>query len=79
MSTTITFDESAAKSVLESFGRGVDDKGYIIDLETGERETTPDGAKIHVEEFAGLERGSTIFLDDDFTTIVDHVKRRRED
>jgi len=76
MSTTLTFDESATDFILESFGRDVDDEGYIIDPETGDRVTTPDGEEIKKEEFAGVERGSTLYLDDDFNTIVEHVKRR---
>lgn len=77
MSTTLTFDESAAEFVLESFGRAVDDEGYVIDPETGRRETTENGEDIHKDEFTGVENGSIIFLDDDFTTLVNHVKRRR--
>lgn len=79
MSTTLTFDESAAEFILESFGREVDAEGYVINPETSERETTEDGEPIHKDHFAGLEDGSIIFLDDDFTTLVDHVKRRRHE
>lgn len=78
MSATLTFDESAAEFVLESFDKEVDAEGYVIDPDTEHRETTPDGEEIHVSEFAGLEEGSILFLDDDFTTLVDHIKRRRE-
>lgn len=78
MSTTLTFDESAAEYVLEAFGREVDEEGYVVNPETGERETTESGDEIHKEDFAGLEQGSIIFLDDDFNTLVDHVKRQRE-
>ena len=79
MSPTLTFDESAAESVLERFDREVDSGGYVYDPESEERETTPTEEPIPKEDFAGLERGSVIFLDDDFNTLVDHVKRRRED
>lgn len=79
MSTTLTFDESATEFVLESFGREVDQDGYIYNPETGERETTPEGNEIHVDDFAGVEKGSTLFLDDDFTTLVNHIKRRKSD
>lgn len=79
MSETLTFDESAAEFVLESFGRSVDEEGYVVDNETGERETTEGGNEIHRKHFAGVEDGSIIFLDDDFNTLVRHVKRRRGD
>jgi len=72
----VTFDESAAEFVIESFGREVDEEGYVVDPQTGERETTPGGEEIKAEEFAGVEKGSVLFLDGDFTSLVDHVKRR---
>lgn len=78
MEAKLTFDESATEFVLESFGKAVDDDGYVIDAETGERVTTPDGEHIEADEFAGVEKGSTLYLDDGFTTIVDHVKRQKE-
>lgn len=77
MNETLTFDESAAQYVLESFDRATDHDGYVINPETGNRETTETGAEIHESDFAGLEAGSIIFLDDDFNTLVNHVKRRR--
>jgi hypothetical protein len=77
MSTNLTFDESAAEFVLESFDREVDDEGYIINSETGERETTPEGDELTVDDLAGIEQGSKIFVADEFTSIVEHVKRRR--
>lgn len=79
MSTTLTFDESAAELILQSFGKDVDEEGYVIDPVTGERETTESGDEILKEDFAGVEKGSIIFLDDDFNSIVDHVKRQRKE
>jgi len=78
MAPSLTFDESAAEFVLEAFDREVDGEGYVINPKTGERETTPDGEEIHRDEFTGVEDGSTLFLDDDFMTLVDHVKRQRD-
>jgi len=77
MTTTLTFDESATEFILESFDRGVDEDGYVID-QNGQRVTTPEGEQIKKEEFAGVEKGSTLYLDDDFTTLVEHVKRRKK-
>lgn len=76
MSTTLTFDESAAEFVLESFGREVDEEGYVVNPETGNRETTPEGKEIKVEHLAGVEQGSELFIEDNFASLVEHVKRR---
>lgn len=78
MSTTLTFDENAAEFILESFGAEIDDEGFIINPETGERETVTDSEELHKDHFSGVEKGSIIYLDDDFNTLVEHVKRRRE-
>lgn len=77
--TTITFDESAIEEVLEGFDRTVDQEGFVFNPEEGNRETNDEGEEIPKEHFAGLERGSVIVLDDDFNTIVDHVKRRHSE
>lgn len=76
MTTTLTFDASVAEDVIREFGKEVDDNGYIVDPETGNRVETESGDPINVDHFAGVEKGSMIFLDDDFNTLVDHMKRR---
>lgn len=78
MSATLTFDESATDFILEVFDKAVDEEGYIVDAETGERVTTPDGHEIKASEFAGIEKGSELFIDDNFVSLVEHVKRRSE-
>ena len=77
MDPIITFDESTAETVLESFDRRIDDDGRVLRPD-GEPETTDDGVELTIEKFAGVERGSLIFLDDDFNTLVGHVERRRK-
>lgn len=77
MAPSLTFDQSAAEFVLESFGRETDEDGFIIDPSDGKRELTPEGEEIHIDDFSGVENGSELFLDDDFKTLVEHVKRRQ--
>lgn len=79
MSPSLTFDESAAEFVLEAHGKAVDEEGYVVDAETGERVETPEGDEIEASEFAGIEKGSTLFLDSNFESLVEHVKRRRSE
>lgn len=74
----LTFSDSATELVLGAFGKDVDRAGYIIDEGTEERETTLEGEPIKREELVGIEKGSMIFLEDDFNTLIDHVRRRRE-
>lgn len=79
MTTMITFDESAAESVLDGFDLELDEEGFIVNPGEDRRETNVDAGNIQKEHFAGLEEGSVIVLDDDFNTMVDHVKRRFEE
>jgi len=72
----ITFEENAAEHVAASFGATVED-GYLFDQETGERITNPDGEHIHIDDLAIIEDGSTIFVDDNFDSLVKHVERQR--
>lgn len=78
MTPTLTFDESAADYILDAFGKEIDDDEFVVDSEKRSRETTEHDTEIQKEHFAGLEEGSIIFLDDDFNTLVEHVKRRSD-
>lgn len=73
----LTFEPGAVEHVLAGVDAAVDDDGYVVDERTGERVTTPDGEEITAEELAIVEDGSTLFVDDNFDSLVKHVDRRR--
>lgn len=77
MPPAITFDESATDAILDEFNKAVDEEGYIIEADTGERVLTPEGEEITKEEFAGIAKGSEIFVEDNFVSLINHVKRRQ--
>lgn len=74
MPPDITFGSSASETVLEQFGKTVDDDGYIINEETGERVTTRQGEEIRIEEFGGIGKGSEIFVKNNFNSASDFVE-----
>ena len=75
MAPEITFGPSAAETVLEQFGKTVDEEDYIIDQETEDRvESYYKEEEIHIDEFGGLIEGSTEFIKDDFAEIHEFVK-----
>jgi hypothetical protein len=77
MPPEITFGPSAAETVLEQFGKTVDDEDYIVDQETEERvKSCYKEEEIHIEEFGGVIEGSVEFIKDDFTEIHEYVKDR---
>lgn len=78
MSTEITFDDSAVEFVLEAFDNTVDEEGYIIKQETGERVRTRDGKPITPEELGGIAKGSEIYVKDNYVSVLDYVKDKEE-
>lgn len=74
----MTFEPEAATHVLSAFGATTDEEGFIVDRESGDRVTTPDGESITVDELAMIEHGSNVFVDDNFASLVDHVERNRD-
>ncbi len=67
----ITFEESAKMKILSSFDKSVDDEGYIVEKENPtQRVITPDGEEITFEEFAGIRKGSEIFIKSDLISLM---------
>jgi len=71
---TLTFDESAAKHVIESFDWEVDDNGWIVDK--GEKVKSIGASDVHISEFAGVVdyHGKPTPIRDDFTELIDWAK-----
>lgn len=70
---TITFNDSTKKLVLNIFGKDVDDDGYIVEKETGKRVVTPAGSEVHLREFAGIRKGSEIFITKDLPSLIQYA------
>ena len=51
-----TFDDSTKEEMLSCFGKTVDDEGYIIERDTGQRVVTREGGLVPIEEFAGIRK-----------------------
>ena len=65
----ITFDDSTRDFVLGAFGKTLDADGYVSD--DGHRVLTPRGEDISVEEFAGVRKGSVVFVKSDITSLIE--------
>ena len=79
MIKTITFDKSAKKSVLDLLGKTVDDENYIVEkTNKKQRVMTPEGENVTINEFAGIRRGSQVFIKSHIPSLIaltDHVAR----
>lgn len=67
----ITFNKNARKDILEFFDKTVDDEGFIVESSDPEqRVITPEGDEVEFLEFAGLTKGSEIFIKSDLISLI---------
>lgn len=78
MSSELTFDDSAVDFVLEAFDNTVDEEGYIIKKDTGERVLTPSGKPLTPEELGGIAKGSEIYVEDNYVSVLEYVKNKQD-
>jgi hypothetical protein len=73
----ITFEASAKEDILSFFDKSVDDEGLIVEKNNpSQRVITLDGEEISLKEFAGIKRGSEIFIKSDLISLMnlsDHI------
>lgn len=72
MSTQIVYDDSKREYILDAVNRAIDDDGYIIDSDTGERVPATDGDPIKAEEIGYVGHGSTDLVRDDITQLREY-------
>lgn len=72
MKIDLVFDPSARNFVLEAFGKIIDAEGYLVERDKpSQRVLTRDGQEIRCEEFAGVLKGSEIYLKSDLVSLID--------
>jgi hypothetical protein len=71
MGMRIIFDDSARDFVLDAFGKSVKN-GFIVEKSTpAVRVITPRGEEIPLDEFAGVRKGSVVFVKSDIVSLVE--------
>jgi len=67
----ITFDKSAKKFILKAFGKGVNEEKYLVELDNpNQKVLTPDGESLKLENFAGIKKGSEVFIKSDIISLA---------
>jgi hypothetical protein len=67
----ITFDSASRKEILSFFGKTVDDEGYIVEVDNpSQRVITPDHEEIKEDEFAGIRKGSEIYIKSNLPSLI---------
>ena len=68
----ITFDANLKSEILSCFGKTVDDSGYIVERDDpSQRVLTPNGEDVTLDEFAGIRKGSEIFIKADLPSLIE--------
>lgn len=67
----ITFNISAKERILEAFGKTIDKEGYIVAKDRPEeRVLSQDGEELRLKDFAGLKKGSLVFIRSGLTSLI---------
>ena len=71
MVNVITFEKSAREDVLSFFDKTIDENGFIVEKEDPTQKViTPDGEEITIDNFAGIRKGSEIFIKSDRNSLI---------
>ncbi|PIV18389.1 MAG: hypothetical protein COS41_04565 [Elusimicrobia bacterium CG03_land_8_20_14_0_80_50_18] len=67
---TFTEDQKTKEFILKIFGKTVDAEGYIVEIDNpAQKVLTPDGEALLFEDFAGVQKGSELFIKSDLPSI----------
>jgi hypothetical protein len=68
----MTFDSTTRDFVLDAFGKTVDADGYIVEqTDPTQKVTDLRGEEIPVSEFAGIRKGSAVFVKSDIMSLIE--------
>jgi hypothetical protein len=67
----IVFDKSARSFVLEAFDKTTDDEGYIVEKNTTNRVIATDGTNVKEDRFAGIRKGSEVYIKSDLISLIE--------
>lgn len=72
----ITFEKSTKELILSFFDKIVDKDGFIVEKgDITQRVLTPDGEEITLDEFAGIRKGSEIFIKSNLPSMIELVDK----
>jgi len=72
MKKTVNFDKAAKKAILNSFGKAIDDEGYIVEKnDPKHRILASDGDFLTLDDFTGISKGSLVFYKSDINSLIE--------
>lgn len=67
----LTFDKQARRFVLDIFDKQVDMHGFVVEKNNpGQKVLTPDGEELEENQFAGVKKGSEIYIKSDILSLI---------
>jgi hypothetical protein len=72
---SIVFETGAKEFILKSLNKSVDSDGFIIDNSNHKKVPSLDGTNFTLEEFAGVVKGSEIYVKSDIVSLIEAVDR----
>ena len=77
MKNIVTFDKELKEQILDIFDKTVDGQGIIVEKSNPKQLVlTQDGENLSIEEFAGITKGSEIFIKSDLISLIDFSKKK---
>jgi len=74
MKNIVTFDKSLKKDILDIFDKSIDEEGYIVEKSnTKQRVLSAEGDELELEDFAGIKKGSEVFIKNNIISLIDYV------
>ena len=74
----VTFDRPAAFFVLDAFGKTVDEENYLVEkANRNQRVMTPQGVEVRLGQFAGVRKGSEIYVTSDMASLIEAADAMR--
>ena len=71
MMNTILFDNSAKPFILDAFDKTINEEGVIVEKgNPDQRVFSVDGEEIEEKNFAGIKKGSEIFIKSDIISLM---------
>ena len=74
--SNVTFSKEAKEDILNLYGKTIDKEGFIVEIDNkNQRVLTPKGEEIHIEEWAGIIKGSEEFIKSDTFSLIELAKK----
>jgi len=76
MQANITFDKTAMEFVLSAFGKSVNEEGFLVEANCPDQKVfSLSGEEIHKDDFAGIIKGSVLFIKSDLPSLIEASDR----